>query len=144
KKLIKFGLKSRSGREYKLFYLTIINTDSGSKKGGQKTAGGAPVVFVMDEAGKESFLESYNAAIPSFETTDGWKCIPFYVGTGGNEDLSAEAEKVLSDPEAFRFIEMDWDLLEWQIPKEAITWKRRKFGWFIPAQMGQRKGHRKI
>lgn len=143
-KLVKFGLKTKGGREIKLFYLNIINTDSGSKRGGQKTAGGAPVVFVMDEAGKEDFLKSYNAAIPSFETANGWKCIPFYVGTGGETDLSAEAEKVLSDPKVYRFIQMDWDLLEWQVPKDAITWERRKFGWFIPAQMGYKKGYKRI
>jgi len=143
-KIVKFGLKTKGGRELKLFYLNIINTDSGSKRGGQKTAGGAPVVFVMDEAGKEDFLKSYNAAIPSFETANGWKCTPFYVGTGGETDLSAEAEKVLADPKVYRFIEMDWDLLEWQVPKDAITWTRRKFGWFIPAQMGYKKGFKRI
>lgn len=143
-KIVKLGLKTKGGRELKLFYLNIINTDSGSKRGGQKTAGGAPVVFVMDEAGKEDFLKSYNAAIPSFETASGWKCTPFYVGTGGETDLSAEAEKVLSDPKVYRFIEMDWDLLEKNIPKEAITWTRRKFGWFIPAQMGYKKGFKRI
>jgi hypothetical protein len=143
-KIVKFGLKTKSGRELKLFYLNIINTDSGSKRGGQKTAGGAPVVFVMDEAGKEDFLKSYNAAIPSFETSKGWKCIPFFVGTGGETDLSAEAEKVLANPKSYRFIEMDWDLLERTIPKEAITWIRRKFGWFIPAQMGYKKGFKRI
>lgn len=79
-KIVKLGLKTKGGRELKLFYLNIINTDSGSKRGGQKTAGGAPVVFVMDEAGKEDFLKSYNAAIPSFETASGWKCTPMYVG----------------------------------------------------------------
>ena len=144
KKQVKFGLKEKSGRELKLFYLDIINTDAGSKRGGQKTAGGAPVVFVMDEAGKEDFLKSYNAAVPSFETSEGWKCIPWYVGTGGEEDLSAEAEKVLADPSSYRFVEMDWDILEWQVPKEYITWKRRKFGWFIPAQMGYKKGYKRI
>lgn len=144
KKLIRFGMKTKGGRELKLFYLNIINTDAGSKRGGQKTAGGAPVVFVMDEAGKEDFLKSYNAAIPSFETSNGWKCTPFYVGTGGETDLSAEAEKVLSNPKTFRFIEMDWDLLEKNIPKEGITWNRRPFGWFIPAQMGYKKGFKRI
>lgn len=143
-KKVSFGLKTKGGRNLKLFNLNIINTDSGSKRGGQKTAGGAPVVFVMDEAGKESFLKAYNAAIPSFETSTGWKCIPFFVGTGGDEDLSSEAEKVLANPKAFRFIEMDWDLLERNIPKEAITWNRRTFGWFIPAQMGYKKGFKRI
>jgi hypothetical protein len=35
---------------------------------------------------------------------------------------------------------MDWDLLEFGIPKEAITWKRRKFGFFVPAQMSYEEG----
>lgn len=144
KKQVKFGMKEKSGRELKLFYLSIINTDSGSKSGGQKTAGFDPVLFVMDEAGKEKFLEAYNAAIPSFETSNGWKCTPFFVGTGGQEDLSAEAEKVLSNPSTYRFIEMDWDLLEWQVPKEAISWTRRPFGYFIPGPMGYKTGFKRI
>jgi len=144
KKQVKFGMKEKSGRELKLFYLSIINTDSGSKSGGQKTAGFDPVLFVMDEAGKEKFLEAYNAAIPSFETSKGWKCTPFFVGTGGQEDLSAEAEKVLANPKTYRFIEMDWDLLERQVPKEAITWTRRPFGYFIPGAMGYKTGFKRI
>jgi hypothetical protein len=143
-KVVEFGLKEKNGRKLKLFNMDIINTDSGSKRGGQKTAGGAPIAYVGDEVGKEDFLESYNAAIPSFETTTGWKTVPFYMGTGGNEDLSKDAEKVLSNPKVYRFIEMDWNILEHGIPKEYITWKRRKFGWFIPAQMGYKKGFKRI
>jgi hypothetical protein len=42
---------------------------------------------------------------------------------------------VLKDPEKEDITEMDWDALERNIPKEHITWKRRKFGTFLPAQM---------
>lgn len=139
------GLKSKSGaRTYMHFKFFIINTDSGSKRGSQKTAGGNPIVFVADEIGKEQFLSSYRAAIPSFESDNGWVCQPLYVGTGGNEDLSADAEKALADPKNNDFIEMDWDVLEHGIPKDLITWERRKFGWFIPAQMSTKTGFRKI
>lgn len=139
------GLKSSSGaRTYLLFKFFITNTDSGSKRGSQKTAGGNPIIFVADEIGKEQFLKSYRAGIPSFESDDGWVCHPLYVGTGGDEDLSADAEKALSDPKGNDFIEMDWDILEHGIPKHLITWTRRKFGWFIPAQMSTKTGFRKI
>ena len=139
------GIKSSSGaKTYLLFKFFIINTDSGSKRGGQKTAGGNPIVFVADEIGKEQFLKSYRAAIPSFENDDGWVCQPLYVGTGGEEDLSADAEIVLADPAGNDFIEMNWDILEHGIPKEHITWERRKFGWFIPAQMSTKTGFRKV
>lgn len=144
-KEVDIGLKSKSGaKTYLLFKFFIINTDSGSKKGGQKTAGGNPIVFVADEIGKEEFLKSYRAAIPSFESDDGWVCQPLYVGTGGEEDLSVDAEKVLADPSGNDFLEMDWDILEHGIPKHLITWERRKFGWFIPAQMSTKTGFRKV
>ena len=37
---------------------------------------------------------------------------------------------------------MDWDLLEKNVPPEFITWKRRKFGLFMPTQMSIK--HKKI
>tara|TARA_R110000868_G_scaffold74337_2_gene214919 strand:- start:42457 stop:45069 length:2613 start_codon:yes stop_codon:yes gene_type:complete len=139
------GLKSSSGaKTYLLFKFFVINTDSGSKRGSQKTAGGNPIIFVADEIGKEEFLKSYRAGIPSFESDNGWVCQPLYVGTGGDEDLSADAERALADPAGNDFIEMDWDILEHGIPKHLITWKRRKFGWFIPAQMSTKTGFKKI
>lgn len=140
-----FGIKSGSGRvTYQLFKFSITNTEAGNKKGTQKTAGGNPIIFVADEVAKAPFILSYEAAIPSFESSDGWVCQPIYTGTPGNEDLSADAEKVLADPEGFNFIHIDWDILEHGIPKEHITWIRRKFCWFIPAQMSIMTGNRKI
>lgn len=144
-KEVVFGIKSSSGREsYEHFTLAITNTDSGSKKGSQKTAGGNPKVFVSDEVGKTSFIKSHEAAIPSFESDTGWVCLPIYTGTGGDEDLSADAEKVLTNPTNYGFLEGDWDILEYGVPKEAITWQRIPFGWFIPAQMSTYTGMRKI
>ena len=140
-----FGLKNSNGSStYEHFSLRIINTDGGSKKGSQKMAGGNPKVYISDEIGKSEFIKSHEAAIPSFESDEGWVCIPMYTGTGGEEDLSADAEKVLSNPANHGFLEMDWSILEYRIPPEAITWERRKFGWFIPAQMSTYTGMRKI
>ena len=145
KEPVLYGLKNKSGREsYEHFTLKIVNTDGGSKKGNQKLAGGNPKVFIMDEVGKSEWIKAYEAAIPSFESDEGWVCIPLLSGTGGDEDLSKDAEKALLDPTNHGLLEMDWDILEYKIPKEAITWERRPFGWFMPAQMSVYTGMRKI
>lgn len=143
-KQVRFGLKTKSAQEIKYFYLDIVNIDSGSKRGSQKLAGIAPILFVMDEFAKEKFIDAYNALIPALETTTGWKTIPWFTATGGDEDLSAEAEKALADPKGHRLVSMNWDVLNRMVPEEFRTWKERDFGWFIPAQMGQRTGHLKI
>jgi hypothetical protein len=143
-KEVEFGLKSKTGSKIKLCDARITNLDSGSKGASQKTAGGAPVAFVIEEIGKFSWRAAFDTAIPSFETLDGWKTIPILIGTGGEESLSSDAEKVLSNPEQNDLMEIDWDLLEWQVPKEAITWVRRPFGWFVPAQMGYKTGYKRI
>lgn len=143
-KKVRFGLKTKSAEEIKYFYLDIINLESGNKRGGQKLAGIAPILFVMDEFAKEKFMTGYNAVIPALETNKGWKTIAWLTGTGGDVDLSAEAEEALANPKGHRMVEMDWDLLNRMVPEQYRTWEERTFGWFIPAQMGQRTGHRKI
>ena len=142
-KQVRFGLKTKSSEEIKFFYLDIVNLDSGSKRGGQKLAGIAPILFVLDEFAKEKFMAGYNALIPALETRKGWKTIPWLTGTGGDEDLSAEAEKALAAPADHRIVQMKWDILNRMVPEEFRTWTERPFGWFIPAQMGQRTGHLK-
>ena len=83
-----FGVKSKSGRiTYEHFVFNIKNTDSGSKSGSQTKAGGNPIVSVDDEIGKSDFIAGHNAAVPSFESDDGWVCQPWYTGclTAGNK-----------------------------------------------------------
>ena len=143
-KEVEFGLKTKSNRKIKLCDARVMNLDDGSSTGGQKTAGGAPVAFVIEEIGKFSWRSAFDTAIPSFEAGEGWKTIPLLIGTGGEESLSKDAETVLNDPEANDLMEIDWELLERHVPKEAITWNRRKFGWFVPAQMGYKTGFKRI
>jgi hypothetical protein len=143
-KEVEFGLKSKSNEKIKMADTRITNLAAGAKRSSQKTAGGAPVAFVIEEIGKFSWRDAFDTAIPSFETLDGWKTVPLLIGTGGEESLSKDAEKVLANPEQNDLMEIDWDLLEWQIPKEAITWIRRPFGWFVPAQMGYKTGYKRI
>lgn len=61
--------------------------------------------------------------------------------TGGNKELSQDAKDILSNPEAFDLIMMNWDRLDRSVPEEAITWNRSKtskFSMFVPGQMSYR------
>lgn len=53
--------------------------------------------------------------------------------TGGNVERSQDAQKIMSSPEDYRFIVMNYDLLN----KHTIrpTWRICKSGCFVPAQM---------
>ena len=141
---VNLGLKWDSSTLIEHSRHTIKNLDGGAKSSTQKTAGGAPSVFLLEEIGKFKWKAAYTAAQPSFETPDGYKTTVILVGTGGEASLSTEAVQALSDPEQYKLLEMDWDLLEDRMPKSAITWKRRKFANFVPAQMGYKTGFKRV
>lgn len=141
---VNLGLKWDSSTLIEHSRHTIKNLNGGAKSSTQKTAGGAPSVFLLEEIGKFKWKASYTAAQPSFETPDGYKTTVILVGTGGEASLSVEAVEALSNPKKYKLLEMNWDLLESKMPKEAITWKRRKFANFVPAQMGYKTGFKRI
>lgn len=135
-----FGIKEDASNPIIFSTLIVQNLESGAKSKTQKTAGLAPSVSIYDEIGKYSFLKPYLAALPSFKTPYGFKCITVLAGTGGEADLSKDAIDVLSNPEAYDLLPMDWDLLENKIDPEHITWKRRKFATFFPGHMAYEEG----
>lgn len=136
-----FGIKTDASNSVIFSSLIVSNLEEGNKKSKtQKTAGGAPSVAIYDEIGKYSFLKAYLAALPSFATPYGFKCITVLAGTGGEADLSTDAMDVLSNPELYDLLPMDWDLLENKLDPEQITWKKRKFATFFPGQMAYEKG----
>jgi len=135
-----FGIKEDAQTPRVFSTLIVQNLESGAKKSSQKTAGLAPSVSIYDEIGKYSFLKSYLAALPSFKTPYGFKCVTVLAGTGGEADLSKDAVDVLSSPESYDLLPMDWDLLENNIDPEHISWKKRKFATFFPGQMAYEEG----
>lgn len=135
-----FGIKEDASNPIIFSTLIVQNLESGAKSKTQKTAGLAPSVSIYDEIGKYSFLKPYLAALPSFKTPYGFKCVTVLAGTGGEADLSKDAVDVLSNPEAYDLLPMDWDLLENKIDPEYISWKRRKFATFFPGQMAYEEG----
>lgn len=56
-------------------------------------------------------------------------------GTGGSMDLAKDAIKLINNPEKSKVTLMDWSLLERHVKPEFITWKKRKYGLFLPTQM---------
>lgn len=141
---VELGLKTSPSNLVEYSRFIIKNLAGGTTKSTQKTAGGAPSVFLIEEIGKFDWKKSYLAAKPSFETKTRWKCVPIAVGTGGEASLSGDAMNALSNPSALNFLEMDWDTFESKIPKEAISWKRRVFATFVPAQMSYKTGLKSI
>ena len=118
--------------------LSVINLEGGNtKKGGQKTAGSTPDIFVFDEIAKSNCITPWMAAIPSFAggRNGKWRLTPLLAATAGDAELSKDAERMLKDPNAYNIMPMDWDLLEDFIDPDQITWKRNTFGMFLPAQM---------
>lgn len=133
------GLKGKKVQErYDFATLTIINLEGGNtKKGGQKTAGATPDVFLLDEAGKGKCIPPWKAATPSFAGGKGgkWRLVPLLSGTAGEGALSVDAELMLKSPITYDILPMDWDFLEEFIDPDYVTWKRNNFGFFVPAQM---------
>jgi hypothetical protein len=135
-----FGIKEDASNALVFSTLMVQNLDSATTKKTQKTAGLAPSVSIYDEIGKYPFLKPYLAALPSFKTPYGFKCVTVLAGTGGEADLSKDAMDVLSNPQAFDLLPMDWDLLESHIDPEFISWTRSTFSTFFPGQMAYEEG----
>lgn len=135
-----FGIKEDQSTHLNYSSIIVQNLDGGTTKKTQKTAGLDPSVSMYDEIGKYDFLKPYLAALPSFATPYGFKCITVLAGTGGEADLSQDAMTVLGNPAGYDLLPMDWDLLENKVDPEYITWKRRKFATFFPGQMAYEKG----
>ena len=141
---VELGLKTSASNLVEYSRFVIKNLAGGSTKATQKTAGGAPSVYLVEEIGKFDWKKSYLAAKPSFETKTRWKCVPIAVGTGGEASLSGDAMSVLSNPNSLNFLEMDWDAFEARMPREGISWERRTFATFVPAQMSYKTVLRSI
>ncbi len=138
---IEFGYKDKninSGKREVHSEIMFSNVEGGTKKKSEKTAGGSPIGYIADEIGKYDFLGPLEAATPAFKANGQYRFVPILAGTSGNAVLTKDAKKVLSNPEAYEILPMNWDLLNRIVPEEFITWKEdigRKFGTFMPGQM---------
>lgn len=114
--------------------ISIANINMGRKTSTQKTAGLTPATAIFDEVGKGPIKKPYTAAMPSYDTPYGWRLSPILAGTGGEVELSKDAQEMFSDPETYNLLVMDWDILNCRAMK-GKTWKERKWAMFVPGQM---------
>ena len=114
--------------------ISIANINMGRKTSTQKTAGLTPATAIFDEVGKGFIKKPYTAAMPSYDTPYGWRLSPILAGTGGEVELSKDAQEMFSDPETYNLLVMDWDILNRRAMK-GKTWKERKWAMFVPGQM---------
>lgn len=114
--------------------ISIANINMGRKTSTQKTAGLTPATAIFDEVGKGPIKKPYTAAMPSYDTPYGWRLSPILAGTGGEVELSKNAQEMFSDPDTYNLLVMDWDILNRRAMK-GKTWKERKWAMFVPGQM---------
>lgn len=114
--------------------ISISNINMGRKTSTQKAAGLTPATAIFDEVGKGPIKKPYTAAMPSYDTPYGWRLSPILAGTGGEVELSKDAQEMFSDPETYKLLVMDWDILNRRAMK-GKTWKERKWAMFVPGQM---------
>ena len=143
-KKVELGLKRTSGKNIISSRLHIINLNKGGDKSSEILAGYTPDAVIIDEIMKLPFIDQLAALKPALEATGGKRCVVILSGTAGNEELAKDAFTVLSDPYANDILEMQWEILNNRVPLEYRTWKERKFGTFIPAQMSAKEGLIKI
>jgi len=138
---VDLGIKEKDGFKLPYSHISITNANKGTASSSEKGAGLSPIGYIMDEIGKFNCKEIFNSALPSFRTNYGMKLVPILSGTSGNQDLSKDAKDILSDPEAYDLLPMNWDTLDRRVDPEFITWERSKkdkFGVFVPGQMTYR------
>ena len=114
--------------------ISIANINMGRKTSTQKTAGLTPATAIFDEVGMGPIKKPYTAAMPSYDTPYGWRLSPILAGTGGEVELSKDAQEMFSDPDTYNLLVMDWDILNRRAMK-GKTWKERKWAMFVPGQM---------
>lgn len=128
------GAKDKSNVRKVYSYIDILNIDMGKKMSTQKTAGSTPSSAVFDEVGKFDFLASYLAALPSYKTEFGNRLTALLAGTSGEIDKCVDVQKMLSDPDRYSVLPMNWDILD-KKAGDHITWKRQSWSMFVPGQM---------
>jgi hypothetical protein len=102
RKEIELGFKDKKGTRLSWSKIIVRNHEEGFNT--EAVAGITASSFVMDEVGKSSFAQVFEAAKPAFTSPYGWRCTPILLGTSGDIKKSSDAEKFFMNPEANNFI----------------------------------------
>lgn len=145
-KEVLYGIRETNGFNI-MSTLSITNLEKGRESASEKSAGGTPIGWLVDEIGKFDPIPLLTASDAKFKSQYGASFVPFLSGTGGNEELSKGAQEVLMNPSDFNLLPMNYNTLENKIPEEWITWgdtKGKPFCTFVPGQMSYRNPVEKI
>jgi hypothetical protein len=99
------GFKDSGGERYEYSRLLIRNHN-----GGRNTEVGAGATLhslVVEEIGKDNWLNFFDAVKPALESEYGWRCSPVCTGTTGNMAKAKDLQKVYEDMEGFNFITVE-------------------------------------
>lgn len=104
KNMTRLGFKSSegAGEDQVWSYIIVRNVAEGNKTEGP--AGVTAKSFAIDEIGKFSFAQAFEAAKPAFMSKFGWRCVPLLFGTGGSFTKGADAERIFWHPRANKFL----------------------------------------
>jgi hypothetical protein len=131
-----YGIKTKSNKSKVTNNVFIINLEGGTKKTKQEALAGFTCdLFILDESFKNPFKKNLLALESALWGSGVLRCDVIITGTGGNDELAVDGISMLNDPERNKVCLMDWDILEKNIEPQDITWKRKKFGLFLPTQM---------
>jgi hypothetical protein len=87
---VKLGYKDKQGERYIYSEILIRNLDGG--KNTENLAGPTTSSLLLDEVGKNEFIEAFAASRPALETSFGWRCSPIFMGTSGSFEKSKDLE----------------------------------------------------
>lgn len=144
---VELGIKEKDGFKMPYSKVAITNANKGTSKSSEKGAGLSPVGWVADEIGRYESKGVLLSAMPSFQTQYGAKLVHLVCGTTGNAELSEDAKDIITNPEAYKLLPMNWDRLDRSVPEESITWNRSRkesFSMFVPGQMSYRLPVKKV
>lgn len=102
RKEVELGFKDKKGTRLSWSKIIVRNHEDGINT--EVVAGITASSFLMDEVGKSSFAQVFEAAKPAFTSPYGWRCVPILTGTSGDIKKSSDAEKFFMNPEAYNFI----------------------------------------
>ena len=73
--------------------------------------------------------------MPSYDTPYGWRLSPILAGTGGEVELSKDAQEMFSDPDTYNLLVMDWDIFKSE-SHERENMERTEMGDVCPRSDG--------
>jgi len=105
---IRLGYKKPNGDDDIWSYIVIRNAKDGHNT--EVSAGTTAKSFIMDEVGKYSFSQAYEAGVPAMKGKFGFRAIPILVGTGGSFTHGQDAENFFYNPDANNFLAFEDEL----------------------------------